>query len=332
MADHQPRQVFVTGGSGYVGRNLIRRLRRERCVVTALARSEGAANQVAALGATPARGDLLDGDSLRLGMQGCDTVFHAAALVDEWGPRQDFRRINVDGTAAVLAAARDSGVGCFVHVGTEAVFADGRSSLAELDESRPLPTAPLPRYPATKAAAEALVREANGKSFRCVVLRPRLIWGNDDTSVLPKLIEAVQSGRFVWADHGRALTSTTHVENVCEGLWLAACRGRGGEAYFVSDGEPVPYRDFFPPLLATAGVTMPRKSVPLALASAYASTMEALWERLPLRGAPPATRLMVELGAKPVTLSHAKATQELGYAPQLSRAEGLARLGACGAG
>ncbi len=328
---HPLHQVFVTGGSGFVGRNLIRRLRKERLPVAALARSESAANTVAALGATPARGDLLDRESLVEHLRGCDTVFHAAAVVEEWGPKSLYEQVNVEGTRVLLEAAAEAGVRTFVLVGTEAIFADGQQSLAMLDESVPVPANPLPRYPATKAAAERLTLAANSAAMRCVSVRPRLIWGNDDTSVLPKLIAAVQEGRWVWPDHGRALTSTTHVENVCEGLLLAARYGRGGEAYFVSDGEPTTYRDFFTRLLSTRGVSLPDKSVPVWMAQAFAASMEALWERLPLKGAPPASRMVVELGAKPVVVSHAKAEQELGYQPVLSRDEGLSRLGSCSA-
>lgn len=328
---HALHQVFVTGGSGFVGRNLIRRLRKERLSVAALARSEAAANVVASLGATPARGDLLDRETLIAALAGCDTVFHAAAYVEEWGPKSLYEQINIEGTRVLLDAAATAGVRNFILVGTEAIFADGRHSLAALDENTPVPAQPLPRYPATKAAAERLTLAANSAAMRCVCVRPRLIWGNDDTSVLPKLIQAVQEGRWVWPDHGRALTSTTHVDNVCEGLLLAARHGRGGQAYFVSDGEPTSYHEFFTRLLSTRGVTLPDKSVPLWVAQAFASSMEALWERLPFKGAPPASRMVVELGAKPVVISHAKAAEELGYEPIISRDEGLARLGSCSA-
>jgi nucleoside-diphosphate-sugar epimerase len=329
MADHAMHQVFVTGGSGFVGRNLLRRLRQERCSVAALARSESAANTVARLGATPARGDLSDVDLLAQSMAGCDTVFHAAALVDEWGPQRRFEEVNVGGTAILLEAARRAGVACVVHEGTEAMFADGHASLENLDETRAVPRRPLPRYPATKAYAEKLVLEASSEALRCVSLRPRLIWGKDDSSLLPKFVQAVHHGRFRWIDQGRALTSTTHVDNVAEGLLLAARHGRGGQAYFISDGAPISYREFLSRLLETAGVAAPQSSVPLALANAYARTMEGLWESLNLRSTPPATRLLIELLGKPVTVIHAKATQELGYAPVVSREQGLSALGSC---
>ncbi len=176
-------RAFVTGGSGYLGRNLVRHLRARGDDVRALARSSQAAATVTALGATTVEGDLEDVGAMQRGMEGCDAVFHAAALAAEWGPREEFHRFNVVGTPNALDAARAAGVKCFVHVGTEAALCDG-SPLENVDESRPLPERPLARYPQTKNLAERLVRAANGPGLRTVVVRPRLIWGNDDTSVL----------------------------------------------------------------------------------------------------------------------------------------------------
>src|SRR5689334_3134560 len=113
------KQAFVTGGSGFVGRELIAELRRRGVAVRGLARSDAAAAAVTAAGGTPVRGDLDDGAAMEAGMRGCDVVFHAAAYVKQHGPRADFFRINVDGTARALAAARAAGVARFVHVGTE---------------------------------------------------------------------------------------------------------------------------------------------------------------------------------------------------------------------
>ncbi|MGH8540890.1 MAG: NAD-dependent epimerase/dehydratase family protein [Stenotrophobium sp.] len=316
-------RFFITGGSGFVGRNLIRELVKRGETVFALARSETALKSVAALGATPVAADLLTvtPDQLR----GCDTVIHAAAVVDEWGPRKWFEEINVDGTRHLLSAAREAGVKCFVHVGTEAAYAVG-PPLVNLDETHPLPDKPLPRYPATKAAAEKLVRAANSPQMRTVVIRPRLIWGADDTSVLPKLIEAVKKNQFAWINGGHYLTSTCHVYNVVEGALLAAEKGRGGEAYFLTDGAPVEFRDFMTRLFATRSVVAGERSLPRALVRTLASTCEFLWEYLPLPGNPPLTRLAVVLGCQEVTVNDAKARRELGYLGKMSIAAGLAAL------
>ena len=88
------------------------------------------------------------------------------------------------------------------------------------------------------------MRAANGPGLRTVVVRPRLIWGNDDSSVLTQLEHAVNAGRFMWIGDGRYPTSSCHVDNLCEGLLLAAEKGRGGVVYFVTDGAPVELRGF----------------------------------------------------------------------------------------
>jgi nucleoside-diphosphate-sugar epimerase len=314
---------FVTGGSGFVGRNLIRALVARGDTVRALARSPQSQAAVAALGAVPVAGDLASVplESLR----GCNVVIHAAAEVAEWGPRARFHEVNVEGTRRLLASTRSAGVPRFVHIGTEAAYANGQP-LANLDETRAIPRDPLPRYPETKAEAERLVLAANSHSLHTIVVRPRLIWGDDDTSVLPSLVELVKQGRFMWVNGGTYLTSTCHVRNVVEGTLLAAERGRGGEAYFLSDGKPVVFREFMTRMLATRGVTPPDKNVPRWVALTFATVSEWLWDTFSLSGMPPATRMAIQLGGGEVTVSDAKARRELGYQGKVSVEQGLAAL------
>lgn len=316
------RSAFVTGGSGFVGRNLIRALRGRGVAVRALARSDAAAAAVETAGAQAVRGDLDDLQALGTGLSGCDVVFHSAAVVEEWGPRSLYQRVNVEGTRTLLSAARAAGVGRFVHVSTEAVYADG-GPLGNFDETRPLPERPLPRYPASKNLAERAVVAANAPDFVTVMCRPRLIWGAGDTSVLPKLVEAAKAGRMAWIDHGRYATQSCHIDNVIEGLLLAAEKGRGGEAYFLTDGEPAEFRTFMSDLLGTQGIVLTDKSVSYRTAYAFATVCEWLWEHLRLRGAPPASRMMIALGGQAVTPIDAKARRELGYVGRVTRAAGL---------
>ena len=321
-------KAFVTGGSGFVGRNLIRHLRSRGDEVRALARSQTAVDTVTALGAAAIEGDLDQVEAMCRGMAGCDAVFHVAALAAEWGPREAFHRANVEGTALALTAAAAVGVPCFVHVGTEAALCDG-SPLENVDESRPLPERALPRYPQTKNQAERLVREANGPKLRTVVVRPRLIWGNDDTSVLGAMVAAVKAKRFMWMDGGHYPTSTCHVDNVCEGMLLAAEKGRGGEAYFLTDGAPVELRAFVTKLLASRGVDPGDKSIPAWLALTVAYFAEFVWEicgPFGLKGEPPVTRMAVHLFGEPVTVNDAKARRELGYVGKVTREQGYATL------
>lgn len=316
---------FVTGGSGFVGRHLIQTLIRRGDRVHALARSKSSRNTVTQLGAQAVDGDLDSIDAMAKGMKGCDYVVHAAAKVEEWVPRADYQRINVTGTANVLEAARRAGVKRLVHVGTEAPYANGQA-LLNIDETTPFPAVPLPRYPATKAESEVLVRAANSPTLQTVVVRPRLIWGPDDTSVLPQLVHAVKTGQFMWINHGAAMTSTCHVSNVCEGIVCAALRGRTGEAYFLTDGAPVNSREFLTALIQTRGVTPADKSIPFALAWVFASLLEFLADTLRLPFKPPVTRMAIALIGRDVTVSDAKARSEIGYRNVISRDDGLQAL------
>jgi nucleoside-diphosphate-sugar epimerase len=318
-------KAFVTGGSGFIGGVLIRRLRAEGVDVSALARSEGSERKVAAAGAEPARGDLDDVDAMAAAAEGCDLAFHAAAALGEWGRREDFERGNVQGTRNALEAARRAGVRRFVHVGTEAALLAGEP-LVNVDETAPLRPDSKALYPSTKAQAEQAVREANGNGLETVVVRPRLVWGVGDTTILPGIADAVKSGRFRWIGGGRHLTSTTHVDNTVEGLWLGATRGRPGEAYFVTDGDPVVFRDFVTELLATQGVTAPDKEAPPAVVRNLAPVLEGLWSVLGRKGPPPVTRLTYWLSAQECTIDISKAREELGYVPVKTRDEGMAEL------
>jgi len=318
--------AFVTGGSGFIGARLIERLTRDGWTVRALARSDGAAERVRGVGAEPVRGDLGDQAALARGVQGAEVAFHVAAKAEDWGDWKEFRRVNVDGTKAVLAAARGAGVRRVVHVGTEAALMHGQP-LVMADERTPLAFRSPSPYPATKAAAEEAVVSANGGGLETIVVRPRFVWGPGDTTLMPVMIEMVRSGRFRWIGGGWHLTSTTHVDNCVEGLVLAADRGTAGAAYFVTDGEPVVFREFVTALLATRGVQPPDASVPRAVAAAVARAGEAAWRLLPLAGAPPLTRFAVWVASLECTLDDSRARADLGYAPVISRADGLAALG-----
>jgi len=317
--------AFVTGGSGFIGGRLIERLARDGWSVRALARSEASAETVRSRGAEAVRGDLADPGALIAGARGADVTFHAAATVADFGPWEEFRRGNVEGTRNVLRASRAAGVPRFVHVGTEAVLLHGQP-LYHADETYPLAFASKAFYSRSKALAEQAVLEEGRDGLEAVVVRPRFVWGKGDTTLLPVLVEGVRSGRFRWVGGGRHRTSITHVANVVEGLLLAAEKGRPGGVYFVTDDEDVEFRAFVTELLATQGVAAPEGSIPRLAARALAAAGETAWRVLPLRGAPPLTRFASWVASLECTLDDSRARAELGYASVISREQGLAEL------
>jgi nucleoside-diphosphate-sugar epimerase len=319
------KTAFVTGGSGFIGGRLIERLREDGWAVKALARSPSSAEKVRALGADPVEGDLDGQAAMRTGAEGCDVAFHAAAHLGEWGSRKDFERVNVGGTQNVLTACREAGVRRFVHVGTEAALIAGQP-LVNVDETAPLRPDSKALYCATKAMAEQAVRDANGDRLETVVVRPRFVWGRGDTTIMPSLVEAMQAGRFAWIGRGRHRTSTTHVENTVHGLVLGAEKGRAGGVYFVTDGEPVVFREFVTELVATQGVEAPNRNMPTSVAGAAAVASERIWRTLRLKSTPPVTRLAVWLSSQECTIDISRARSELGYEPVRTIADGMSEL------
>jgi nucleoside-diphosphate-sugar epimerase len=320
------RTVFVTGGSGFIGRALLDALSDRGETVRALAGTPAEAETVAAHGAIPIRGDLSDLDALTAGMRDAELVVHAAGQVrGGWAALDSLRRVNVDGSRSVLQAARATGVPRLVLLSTDQVVLGDRP-LVGADESWPYPNRFVGPFAATKAEAEQLVLAASTAELATVAVRPRLVWGAGDTGLLPRLLAAVRSGRLRWVDGGAHLTSTTHVRNAVEGVLAAADRGRGGQPYFVTDGAPLPFRDFVTGLLATRGIVPQVGSVSGRVARAAAGGTGALWRALPLPGRPPVDLATVRAIGEECTLRDDAARRELGYESQVDRALGLAEL------
>ncbi|WP_312320219.1 NAD-dependent epimerase/dehydratase family protein [Stenotrophomonas sp.] len=315
--------IFLTGGSGYVGRNLIRRLRRDGHVVRALVRSDAAATTVQALGAQPVRGDLLDPD-IAQAMMGCAAVVHAAADTDHRNASPNQWQTNVEGTRNALTAARAAGVPVAIVISSESALTDG-APLCNAKEEHPYPARAPGNYGASKAEAERVALALSTPQFAVKVLRPRFVWGRDNTTAVPYLLEAVRSGRFAWIDGGDYLTSATHVDNVCEAVQCALQRGAGGRIYHVTDGAPVPFRRLISAQLQAYGEDVPQKKVPrgvLRAIVAFDDLLRAL--RLPLRA--PMTRQEFASSAVEVTLDDSRARRELGYRPVVTLEAGITQL------
>lgn len=316
-------RVFVTGASGFVGGHVVERLLRDGHTASAMARSERSAKTVEALGAAAVRCDLTDVSASHLA--GHDAVVHCAAYAEEWGSRDDFWSANVEGTDRVLSAARSAGVGRFVFIGTEAAFFTG-DDLVDIDETLPYPEQQKYLYSETKAEAERRVLHANAEGFTALSLRPRLVWGPRDATVLPVIVRMAREGRFAWLDQGRSRTSTCHVTNLAAAVSLALTRGRGGEAYFIADDGERTLREFLSALAETQGVSLGERSVPGAIARPATAALEAVWRAMSIERKPPATAFATAMMSRAVTVKTDKARRELGYAPEVSVDEGLAAM------
>ena len=318
--------AYVTGGSGFVGGHLIRRLVDEGHQVIALARSDAAADRISGLGAKAHRADLSSADRIAEGVDGAEVVYHCAAVVGSQVDARQAEEVNVEGTRNVVEASRQMKVRRLVHLSTESVLIDGRP-LDGVDESYPVPeSGHLSDYAATKAEAERIVLAANGDGLETIAIRPRLVWGPDDGTWLPGLLEKVDSGVFRWVDGGRHLASTCHVYNVVEAMMLATTAGNPGFPYFVTDGPPRSFKSFASAYMATAGAVVDDKSVPGWVMRAAGSALEMLWKALPTKSTPPINRVEAYMVSHAQVFDDSAARRDLGYHPVIGVGEGLAEL------
>jgi len=228
------KQVFVTGGSGFVGQNLIAMLVEQGYHVKALARSAKAVQTVEGLGATAVKGDLNDAQALAVGVKDCSTVFHLAASVDFFASEKALKKLHIDATGLVLSIAKNANVRKFVYLVAASVIMNGKP-IINADETFTSDNI-IDGYSRTKLQAEKLVLNANSKAFQTISLRPPLIWGKGDPNTLPGIIDAVKKGRMQFINGGKHRLVTCHVSNVCHALILAEqSEQSGGKVYFITE-------------------------------------------------------------------------------------------------
>jgi nucleoside-diphosphate-sugar epimerase len=210
--------TLVTGGTGFLGRQLVERLLAEGRTVATLARTPSP--ELERQGVRFIRASLDDLAAVRAACAGIETVFHVAAKVGVWGRHGDFFRTNVLGTRALLEGCREHGVKRLVFTSTPSVVYTG-GDLAGVDESLPLTTNCPSPYPLTKAIAEREVLAANSPELRTVALRPHLIWGRGDPHLIPRVLARARAGRLRIVGSGTNRVDLVHVSNAVDAHLLA---------------------------------------------------------------------------------------------------------------
>lgn len=321
-------KVLVTGGGGFAGLALVRRLKAAGYEVTSFSRN--LCPEHAREGINFIQGDITDPAEVEKGCRGMEAVFHLAAKVGLWGSYDDFYRVNVTGTRNVISACLKNNISRLLFVSSASVVFDGRD-MEGADESSPYPFAPLSPYTATKALAEQLVLRACQENLKTVALRPHLIWGPGDTQLIPGIIRRGKRGVMWLPGKKKHLIDTVYIDNFIDAILLAFHKMNEnpavcGKAFFITNNEPIPVGEFINSILRSAGYPAVTKSIPEWMARMTALGLETIYRVLHLKNEPPLTLFLVSELCTHHWFDISAAKTMLGYEPAVSIKEGFRRL------
>jgi nucleoside-diphosphate-sugar epimerase len=315
-------KILVTGGTGFTGTHLTRRLLAEGHEVVVVDNQPGRfSRELERLGATILIGSVADRGLIARAARDCALVYHLAAAFRKVNlPRAEYRQTNVDGTRVVLEAAAGNGVQKVVYCSTCGVHGDVRQWPA--DESAPI--APADYYQATKYEGEIAVREFVERGLPAVILRPAAIYGPGDPERFLMLFRRVQTGRFLMFGDGRVHYHPLYVDNLVDAFLLAAASPRRhGEAYLIADEQYYTLNALVEAIGQALGVRVKIVHCPFGPLRLAALLCEAAFKLLPAE--PPLFRRRADWFRQNRAFDIRKAKAELGYQPKIGLEEGLAR-------
>ena len=308
--------LLITGATGLVGSHVAEQARQKGFTVRALVRQGADTRLLQQWGCELITGDLDQPSSLKAACENVSVIIHCAAKVGDWGPTDDYRRVNVEGTKALLDAALLAGtLRRWVQISSLGVY-EGRDHYGT-DESTQPSTSGIDGYTLTKVESELLVCDyIKTRSLPGVVLRPGFIYGPRDRTVLPRLLDRLQAGKFAFLGAPDKLMNNTYVGNLCEAIWLAVERDDiVGEVFNIRDPRAVTKREFIDTVCDAAGLKRPTKVVPLPVAKFLAKAMEAVWKLLKKKEAPLLNSARIKFLGLNLDYSIDKAVRILGYHP-----------------
>ncbi|MCJ7820008.1 MAG: NAD-dependent epimerase/dehydratase family protein [Bacteroidales bacterium] len=321
-------KILVTGGGGFIGLALVRRLVEEGHDVRSFSRKEYPEHKQ--LGVKSICGDLADFEDTVEACRGMEVVFHVAGKVSVWGSYSEFYRSNVLGTQNMIRSSLQQGVRTFIFTSSASVIFGG-DHLEGVDESHPYPESPLSNYASTKAQAEQVVLNANSEQLRTISLRPHIVWGPGDTQLTPKIIERARSGKLRRPGKKDYLIDITYIDNFIDAQLLALkkmgeSREVCGRAFFITNGEPIKTWEFITATIESAGIQVVHKSLPRSVALFAAWLMELFYRISGKNEEPMITRFIVKELSTHHWFNISAAKNELGYSCRVHFREGMERI------
>ncbi len=273
--------------------------------------------------------DIRDSESVALAARGCDAIIHGAARVGVLGNWNDFKSVNVDGTANVLAATKMHDVSRLVYVSTPSVAHSGHSIIGDVAQAA-VTGRKHSHYAESKAIAEQMVLGSDRNRFAVVATRPHLVWGPGDRQLVGRVVERAARGRLTIAGTGDALVDTTYIDNAIS-AHIAALDALhsgarcDGQVYVIANGEPRTVNELLRSICTAAGVAFEPRYIGLALALRMGSMIERVWPKVRATE-PPITRFVAQQLGTAHWFDPRPARQHLEWVPEVSLDEGFIRL------
>jgi nucleoside-diphosphate-sugar epimerase len=309
-------KVFVTGGTGFIGGQVVRKLRARGDGVRALVRSPEKARVLADLGCELVAGGLNDTGQIRRAMQGCDAGIHGAAVYEVGIPESEHRAMyeaNVLGTENVLRTALDVGLGKIVYISTIGAFGNTHGQV--VDETYEHPGREFTSYyEQTKYEAHRIAKRMIAEEgLPCVIVQPGGVYGPDDHAAIGKQMNDFLAGRLPLIAFPGLGMNMVHVEDVADGVLLGLDNGQPGEAY-VLGGQITTMRELFSTLASVSGKRAPRGSIPTWMMKSLTPVGPLVGKAMGLR--PNLRELITSADGVTFWATHDKAIAELGYSPR----------------
>lgn len=318
MSDH----ILVTGASGFLGGTLVRFLQAAGTKVTGTGRDPVKLAALADVATFPCDlSDPLAPDTIAH-CAGVTTIIHCAALSSPWGTAQAFNDANVKATETVIALGKALNIRHLIFISSPSVYFRFEDQF-NVREDTALPP-PVNAYAATKGLAESLVRSA-GIPF--TILRPRGLYGAGDTTLLPRLLRAARSGRMPLFSGRDVRTDITHVDDVVSAIMAVIDQYAQATAqtFNVSGGVALPIKDIVAKVCALQDVDLRWRRLPIGPALAAVRVVETISRLRPNQPEPKVTAYGLGIFAFSQTLDLSNINEKLGWTPQITLAEGLAR-------
>lgn len=309
-------KAFVTGGTGFIGGHVVRKLRERGDQVVALVRAPARAGELRKLGCELVDGDLSQPAAIARGTAGCDAVFHVGAMYKVGIPKSEHAAMydaNVRGTERVLDAATQAGVARVVHVSTGNVYGNTGGRAVDEGYERPLPPDFLSYYDETKYLAHGVALDRIAKGAPVVIALPSAVYGPGDPSEVGNLIDQTRTGKLKLRMFPATGFDFVYVEDVADGIIAVHDRGRIGESYNLP-GDRGTLGELIDKTAELAGRKPPRATLPTAMMKLAIPAGPVVGK---LMGFPPNLRELIRTSdGVTVWMSGAKARSELGFVPR----------------